>query len=389
MGYVETDPAIATQQPTVHQFLHLCAETNIAKIPLAAEWGLQLLMEGDFHERWRITKVLGKVGDSILPQLLAIAENPAQDIELRWFAIRILGQYRQPDIIARLLVLIENCQEEFLADEIVRALVQLEEQATDYIVPLLHEVETRLLAVKALCKVRYSNIVEPLLSVVEDDNPEIRELAIEALGSFRHPRIFTFLLAALKDPASKVRIEAIRALGFWTNYADKDIIFQRVSPLLYDHNLDVCQQAGLALSRLQNADAVEAIATVIQATTTPLALKKELVQALGWIDQAASLQALGDILPQASEPLTLEIIKVIGRIDSGDRQEQGTKLLLDFWRQQTQLPKKDLRQAFVYALGQLKQPIAQETLRQLSHDADSAVRLHAIAALNKLPRTKT
>ena len=306
--------------------------------------------------------------------------------ELRWFAIRILGQYRNPEVIARLLVLIENCQEEFLADEIVRALVQLEEQATDYIVPLIQDSETRLLGVKALCKVRYTNIVEPLLGVVGDDNAEVRQLAIEALGSFRHPQIFACLLTATEDPASQVRIEALRALGFWANYEDKDAIFQQVAPLLYDHNLDVCQQAGLALSRLQTADAVEAIAKVAHAETTPLGLKIELVQALGWIDHESSLQALDGILQKASEPLVFEIIKVIGRIDSGgDRQLQGTTILLDFWQRQTELPQQDFRQAFVYALGQLKQPVARDVLLELSQDKDSAVRLHAIAALNKLP----
>ena len=386
MGHVETDPAIASEQPSLQKFLSLCAETNIAAFPAAADWGINLLISGDFQERWRLAKVLRKVGDPICLPLLAIAEDKTQDVELRWFAVRILGQYRSAEVIVRLIVLLEDCREEFLADEIMRALVRLEEKATDYIVPLLQQPEMRLLAVKALCKVRYPNIVEPLLSVVQDEDPEVRSLALEALGGFRHELIFGCLLAGLQDPASSVRTEAVRALGFWANIADKNKIFAQVAPLLHDHNLEVCRQAGLTLSRLQTIEAVEAIAQVLQSETTPFSLKAELIQALSWIEHDASLEALGTILTTASEPLILEIIKVFGRINEANhRQAQATKILLRFWQQKSSSLRPNIRQDLAYSLGQLKQVIAQPLLTKLSEDCDSGVKLHAIAALNKLP----
>ncbi|AFY40459.1 PBS lyase HEAT domain protein repeat-containing protein [[Leptolyngbya] sp. PCC 7376] len=384
MGHVEAEPAIALGQPTTHQFLKLCAETDIAKISSAADWGLQLLIKGDFQERWRIAKVLSKVGTSVILPLLAIAEDTKQETELRWFAIRILGQHRNSEVLARLIILLENCSEEFLADEIMRALVKLEDKATDYLVPLLAQTETRLLAVKALCKVRYPNIVEPLLEVTDDPNPQIRELTIEALGGFRHSRIFDCLITALRDPVSTVRIEAIRALGFWANCVDKGAILKAVSPLLYDHNLDVCRQAGLTLSRLQTPEAVTAIAAVAKSEITPFVLKTELVQALGWIDHQTSIEVLAQLLETSSEPLTLEIVKIFGRLTSGDRQAQASDILLNFWQQQAQLPHRDLRQAIAYTLGQLKQASARPILEELNKDDDSAVQLHANAALNKL-----
>lgn len=334
MGQAGTSQAIADRQPSVHEFLNLCAEVNIADHTQAQQWGLALLKQGDFQERWRIAKVFPKLGKSVIAPILEIAEDPRQDVELRWFAIRILGQYREPEAIARLIVLLDNCQEEFLAEEIMRALVELQEAATDYVLPLLAQTETRLLAVRALCKIRYPNVVEPLLGVVQDENPEIRAIAIETLGSFRHHRIFTVLIESLQDPASVVRLEAVSALGFWANYADRAWILQYVQPLLHDINLEVCRQAALTLSRLQTPEAATAIAEVLSQPTTPLSLQIELIKALAWIDDPSSLDYLAQSLNIAKENLILTILKVMGRITEAPRKKQGAYILLDFWQRQ-------------------------------------------------------
>lgn len=383
MGQAGTPQAIVDRPPSVHEFLNLCAEVNIAGHAHAQQWGLTLLKRGDFQDRWRIAKVFPKLGKAAIAPMLEIAKDPRQDVELRWFAIRILGQYKEPEAIAQLIVLLDDCREEFLVEEIMRALVELQEAATDYVLPLLTQTETRLLAVRALCKIRYPNVVEPLLGVVQDNNPEIRALALETLGSFRHHRIFTVLVNALKDRASVVRFEAVTALGFWANYAEREWIFQYVQPLLYDINLEVCRQAALTLSRLQTPEAAAAIAIVLRQSTTPFALQVELVQALAWIDDPSSLDYLAQSLHTAGENLTLVILKVMGRITEAPRKKQGAYILLDFWQRQ---PLRDpaCRRAFVYTLGQLQQRESGHLLEQLSEDIDESIRLHAIAALRKL-----
>ncbi|MGB2925706.1 MAG: HEAT repeat domain-containing protein [Limnothrix sp.] len=383
MGQAGAAQAIFEEQPSIHEFLNLCTEIDIAQHPQAQRWGLALLKDGDFQERWRLAKIFPKLGEAAIAPVLEIAEDPQQDVELRWFAIRILGQYKEPQAIARLIVLLDDCREEFLAEEIMRALVELQEAATDYVLPLLAQAETRLLAVRALCKIRYPNVVEPLLSVVHDDNPDIRALSIETLGSFRHYRIFTVLIGALKDPASSVRLEAVNALGFWANYAEKELILCHVQPLLHDINLEVCRQASFTLSRLQIPEAATAIATVLQQSTTPLALQVEFVQALAWIDDPSSLDYLAQTLKTAGDNLTLAILKVMGRITEAPRKKQGAYILLDFWQRQ-KLRDSACRQAFVYTLGQLQQRESGHLLEQLSEDTDESIRLHAIAALRKL-----
>lgn len=389
MGQTQRGQAIAERQPTLHEFVHLCTETDISQHSQAQDWALQLLSEGDFQARWRLTKVFSRLGKQAIAPLLAIAEDETAETELRWFAIRIVGQYRDAEAIARLIVLLDHCREDFLTAEIMAALVQLEETATEYVIPLLAKPETRLLAVQALCKLRYPNVVSPLLTVVHDTNAQIRALAIEALSSFRHPQILAVMLDSLADPASQVRLEALIGLGFWANTADPQMLLDHVQPLLHDVHLAVCRQAAFTLSRLQTPAAATAIATVLQAETTPISLQLDLVQALGWLDVPQSLEWLAKTLPTGSEPLILGILKVLGRISEPPRQIQATTILLNFWAQSESPKTAPIRQALGYTLGQLQDQRADVVLRELAADSDERVKLHAIAALRKIQSATT
>lgn len=387
MGQIEAAQAIAERQPTIDEFIHLCTEIDISQNSQAQVWGLNLLQSADFQDRWRLAKVLPRLGKKAIAPLLDLAENPQVDTELRWFAIRILGQYEEAQAIARLILLLDYCEEDFLTDEIMSALVRLEEKATDYLIPLLAEEDTRFLAVQALCKIRYPNVVEPLLSVVSDQNVEVRALAIEALSSFRHPSIFGVLLAALRDPASPVRLEAVMGLGFWAGYTDRQLLLEKIAPLLDDVNLEICRQAALTLSRLQTSAAATAIAKVLQSPNTPLSLQMALVQALGWMDVPESLEYLAQTLTTAPETMGVETLKAISRITENHRQIQGTEILLNFWQENSAIPTTaQFRQTFAYALGQLQQPQAHELLNALAQDPDDSVKLHAIAALQKITK---
>lgn len=389
MGQAETAPAIAAGEvPSLHEFLNLCAETDLTCSPYVQAWGLAWLKKGDFQARWRVSKIFPRFGSVMIDPLLEIAEDGNQEMELRWFAIRILGQYKDPEAIARLILLLDACNDEYLIDEIMNALTQLQAKATDYLIPLLKEAESRLLAVKALNKIRHPNVVDPLLSVVDDDNSEIRAIALEALSSFRHPKIFAVLTHALRDNVSQVRLEAVRALGFWSNYADRALLLEQISPLLYDLDLHICSQAAFSLGRLQTPEAATAIATVLQSPATPLPLQRLLVQAMGWMDVPNSLLYLGHALQQEVPELTLEILKMLGRISESHRQKQAIPILLEFWRNTSLKYDPQIRQALSYTLGQLQEPQCRPLLMSLAQDPDDKVKLQATVALQKLPVTE-
>ncbi|MBV5257928.1 HEAT repeat domain-containing protein [Synechococcus moorigangaii CMS01] len=381
MGQRTTLSEIA-QPPTLQEFLRLCVMTDLCQVPDAAGWGLQLLREGSFQDRWRLVKVLSKLGETLIAPLLQIAEDPTAEVELRWFAIRILGQYKNPEAIARLILLLDCCPEEFLLNEIIETLVQLGAAAVDYLIPLLAKPETRCLAVQALCKLRYPQIIEPLLTVVHAVEPQLRCLVLETLSQFRQPEILPVLLGALQDPVAQVRREALKGLGFWAQVVDPVFLCTQVQPLLYDFDLGVCEQAGFTLSRCGIPQAAEAIAAVLNSPHTPEPLQLSLIQALGWLAIPASLVHLEAMLYKGSPAIVLTTLKVIGRLTEPRCRRQGTTILLTFWETQPQsLP---FQQALIYALGQLGDRRAQKLLTELSQHPEKVIQLHAIAALKKI-----
>ncbi|ANV84306.1 PBS lyase [Picosynechococcus sp. PCC 7003] len=384
MGRRNTALSDVAQQPTLQEFLQLYMTADIRQEPTAQAWAFQLLREGTFQERWRLVKVFAKLGPTAIAPLLTIAEDHTAETELRWFAIRILGQYQDPEAIARLILLIDHCSEEFLLEEIIRTLVQLEGKAVDYLVPLLAKPESRSLAVKALCKLRYPQIIDPLLTVIDDPDPQIRCLAIETLSQFRQPQIFTALLSALTDTVAQVRREAVKGLGFWGQSVDPVVLCEKVQPLLYDFNLEVCAQAGFTLSRFPIPQAAKAIATVLQSPHTPEPLQCSLIQALGWLAIPESLTQLESLLYHEADTIVLETLKALGRITEPSLRGQGTAILLQFWQKVSQPQPLPIQQAFVYALGQLQDLRAQTLLTAFSQSPEKPIQLHAIAALKKI-----
>ncbi len=69
---------------------------------------LSILEMGDFQQRWEITKVLTDLGNIAIPALIDILKDEDAEEELRWYAARILGEFRHPDVIAPLVELLEN-----------------------------------------------------------------------------------------------------------------------------------------------------------------------------------------------------------------------------------------------------------------------------------------
>ena len=58
--------------------------------------GLMLLEQGEFEQRWLVSQELLKFGEVIIAPLLNLWQNPAADIEQRWFAGRLLGKFVRP-----------------------------------------------------------------------------------------------------------------------------------------------------------------------------------------------------------------------------------------------------------------------------------------------------
>ncbi|MBF2019510.1 MAG: HEAT repeat domain-containing protein [Hydrococcus sp. C42_A2020_068] len=364
----------------------LLSPLNKSERKQVIDLALQVLKESDFHQRWEVAKLFPKLGSEAIAPLITILENETTDLETRWFAARILSEFDEPSCIVALVKSIEQTEEEELSLVASQALAKIGSSAIQALIGLLKEPETRLLAVRALAQIRRSDIIEPLLEVVNDPNPEIRAIAIEALGSFHDECILPVLIKALKDPASSVRKEAAISLGMCIQIGSQFDLVELLKPLLYDLNLEVCQQAAMALGRIGTDEAAQALFLVLKSPATPVVLKLTLVRALSWIETRQALTYLQQGLRLGDVEVCQEIVTVLGRKESAELKGKATQILIEFFHsQKPAVQQPQIEQALAMSLGELGQTEAIELLLNLAEDSDRTVKLHAIAALKKFP----
>lgn len=372
-----------------------CTDSSAALVKVL-HLALEALESGDFQTRWEIAKVFSVLGttnpnsdlDWIVTPLVAIAQEDEAEWELRWFAIRILGDFNCPKVIQALVELLQtdaDDEDEDLSQIAAEVLASFGPAAIAPLAELLNHEASRLLAVQALAQIRHSETILPLLRVVDDPQATVRAMAIEALSSFHDARVPPILVQALSDPATPVRREAVAGLGMRPDLAEELHLVDLLSDRLWDLNLSVCQQAAIALGRIGSDAAASALFRVLQSSTTPEALELDLVRALGWMQTLTALDYLQQALPLVSATAYQEIVTALGRIDSSDLKPQVAHLLSDLLSSNqiaTQPPQ--VKQAIALALGNLGVMQNLHPLVQLLADPDMGVQLHAIAALKKL-----
>ena len=347
---------------------------------------LAILELGDFQQRWDITKVITRLGNIAIAPLIVILTDEEAEEELRWYAMRTLGEFQHPDAIMPLVAVLKTSDNDELKAMASAALGQMGTLAISALEELLGETETRLLAVRSLCHIRCSETIAPLLSVVNDPQPAIRTAAIEALSSFQDSRIPPILINALDDVAPTVRRAAVLGLGFWLDLGETLDLVTRLESRLDDLNLEVCSAAVLSLSRIGGDAAAQCLFQVLRSPNTPITLQLEIIRALSWIATPVSLAYLQQALNQiSSETVLQEIVSVLGRVKKPNLITTATEILLDFLQAKHQfLETNHIKCRIALSLGQLGKAESIEPLMSLLLDADPLVRLHAIAALKYL-----
>ena len=180
--------------------------------------------------------------------------------------------------------------------------------------------------------------------------------------------------------AAPVRREAVIALGFRVENLDKTELLNYLNPLLQDFNLEICQQAAIAISKINSEAGNRILCQVLQAPQTPIPLQLSLIQSLVRSENLSNLNYLGETLTLISLGGTLEIIRVLGRIETL-KNESAEILLAFFDSDHLLLQQAPIRQAIAYSLGQLKILKTLTVLETLANDPEPVVQLHAIAAL--------
>lgn len=364
------------------------APLNDSDLEQVLNLALDVLNAGDFQECWEVAKVFPKLGAIAIAPLIEILEDDEADLEVRWFAGRILGEFNHPTVITSLVDLLKTSEDEDLAAMAAAALSSLGNSAVDALASLLADPESRLLATRSLSQIRRPEIIAPLLSVVHDPEASVRSTAIEALSSFHDPRIPPVLLDALDDQAAAVRKEGVIGLGLRSDLWEELDLLNRLKPLLYDFNREVCQQAAIACGRSGTDDAADALFDVLKSPATPVLLQIDFVRALGWVKTAKTLDYLQQTLTKASVECALEIVRVLGRVEEPVLKTRASQILIDFLNSEHPSAKTAaVRQAVAQAWGELGEMGAIDALVGLLADPVASVRLHAIAALKNFPTT--
>ncbi|MBD2344067.1 HEAT repeat domain-containing protein [Anabaena subtropica] len=376
------------------QQLILLNRNEIAHSEQLLELALSVFECGDFQERWETSKVLINLGTVAINPLVDILEDEDAEDELCWFAARTLGELQHPDAIIPLVELLKNSEDEELKAIAASAIAQIGTIAIPVIVELLNHQDTRLLAVRSLAYIRRTEIIAPLLSVVQDAQAAVRAAAIEALSSFHDERVPPALLNALNDLSAIVRRTAIQGLSFRSDLCSQLNLVAKIQPKLYDFNIEVCCAAANALARIGGDDAAHHLYTVLISLHTPITLQLEIIRALVWLESLTGLEYLQQALKElTSETLWQEIVTVLGRVQKPELITSATAILLEIVRLPTverslsphpATKINSVKSAIALSLGQLGSPQAIESLTVLTVDTDELVRLHAIAALKKV-----
>ena len=253
------------------------------------------------HTRWRITDVLGRLGDTrAVPHLIPLlaSDNP----HLRQEVARALGKLKDERAIAPLIDTFRR--EEFFDDDEVEAitgwevaaeaLAEFEGAAVPSLIealydshgnvrawaadalrqirdaravdPLIHvltdrEVQVRIDSALALGAIGDARAIAPLISVLQhDDNDIVRYSAASALGELVHGEVLEPLVHAVYDPVSDVRIAAIVALA---KSAGVEVL-QLILNLLHDPDACVRSAACHALAAIGDERAIPALEEVIE-----------------------------------------------------------------------------------------------------------------------------
>jgi len=262
---------------------------------------------------------------------------------------------------------------------------------------------------------------------VNDSEPIVRLAAVDALQKIGERTGGKTLLQKLGDPDPHVRAAVTRALG---RSGDKTVV-PKLLPLLHDDNGFVRSAAAEALGKLGDRSAVPALITllsgveasgddaglVVKTKNDLLADKLKLTE----IEQkAAIIVALGEMpAPEAVDPLIKYGLKSenlnlqataaysLGQI--GDRRAINPlqDVVRDYYNTLAQMDptgfvinpgtpsaaenqqvnreqKARVRAAVVWALGQIADPAARQTLNRALNDGNSLVRDNAAEALAKL-----
>ena len=170
------------------------------------------LTEPDLSVQESASAILAAIADErALAPLIKVLHSG--DWIVRMHAAKALGRVRNADAVELLMPLLQD-KVKAVREEAAAALAAIGDASIPHLLKALQHEDwlVRLHAVESLGRSRSKRAVEPLLSVLfNDQDSAVREDAVRALGDIGDPQAIDYLFTAMREPG--LRILAVEALG--------------------------------------------------------------------------------------------------------------------------------------------------------------------------------
>ncbi|MCL2927267.1 MAG: HEAT repeat domain-containing protein [Trichodesmium sp. St16_bin4-tuft] len=370
-------------------------ENNVV-IDEVIDLAIKVLENGDFQEKWDINKLFKQIGKPAIAPLIEIINTQEIDPEERWFITRILAEFNTEEFLEVMGNIVIRSKPRDLQEIAAEIRANCGNSGVDLLTNLLAKPELKLLVIKALAKINCISMIPALLTFVKDENYEVRIMGISALNNYCDSRIPIVLISVLKDTVAKVRKAAVISLASYANLHQELGLVKLLQPLLWDMDVEVSQQAAIALGKIGTNLAATALYELLKTATVPIFLKIDAVHALGRIETQVSLEYLRNLLEYNflvedydMAQIVNEIITALGKLEKPELKLQATDILIEFiTSHNSNLENICVKKSLALALGYLGNIHALESLIQLLEDEDNSVILHSVAAMKQLDPEK-
>jgi RNA polymerase sigma factor (sigma-70 family) len=323
--------------------------------------------------------------------LLKLVESKRQWKTIQVGLISLLGQSRNPKVIAPLTVLTTDPDWRVRSCAACGLALSRDPRAMDPLIPLLKDadVNVRTTAAGGLGMTHDPRALELLLPLLKDSDETIRHAGAWGLFCAHDPRSADALISQLKDSSLQVRKTAVEALGHLRTQRALDALI----PEVQDADAGYRKSVVMALAQTRNAGAIQPLiallkdndAEVRQAASAALSDTRDpraaeaLIRCLSdndakvRADAAIKLREMRD--PRALAPL-MELLRDNDQIVRGNaaialgysRDSKLLGLLLNLLKDKGNSP-----YMVIDAIGSLREPLAVDALFMLAKDPNPDV----------------
>lgn len=216
----------------------------------------------------------------------------------------------------------------------------------------------------------FDKIIDALVAVARDSDPEVRAAAVDTLGATKDPRVFQPVVAELKDPDWNVRFEVVDALS---QLHDE----RAIAPLL-----DAAGDSDKTVSKSAH-DNLESMVTADNTVAKPDDFAPRLndpnpmvvmsaAECLGLLRDKRAVPVLMKLVTSPDQDVRLNAVKGLG--------EAGDRSALPTLRQMLNDPDLNMRGWSIIGLGKLKDEDSLMDLEHIATDDSQPSNIRAAAA---------